>query len=388
MNGKVLSGPAAVLIIVLFFLPWIVISCDGTAVGEFSGYNLAASVSPDGGEDIFAQSEISGDPILFAIPLAGVVTLILLAITLGKPSFETNAGWGQIIAAFIALLVLLLEWLQFRGESNGLFEMMIQPALWGTLACLLAIGIGAVFDLVRLHRRPFPLPPPQKKEKRAFRPTLIASREKFNEDADFDNKTILDDELIGADNFGSQADSGATILDDDFAYGHESNATILDDDLLAGEAAYGSYTELGDEFKGFDEPVVTPTPAQPDSFAPPPQGHNIAKTEVLHYQAEIDAWLEFGSGARLGEKFRLHPITSIGRDVKNDIVIEDTALSASHARIMSENGRFFIVDQNSTNGVFIFDARTNRWEKQDSYELQDGTEIKIGRTVLHFKRSN
>jgi hypothetical protein len=388
MNGKVISGPAAVLILVLFFLPWIAVSCDGVEVVEFSGYNLAASVSPDDSEDIFTQSEITGDPILFVIPLASVVTLVLLAITLGKPSFETNAGWGQIIAAFIALLVLLLEWLQFRGESNGLFEMMIQPALWGTLACLLAIGIGAVFDLVRLHRRPFPLPPPQKKEKRAFRPTLIASREEFNADIDFDNKTMLDKELIGAGHLGTPADSGATILDDDFAYGHDENATILDDDLFAGEAAYGSHTELGDEFEGFAEPVVTPSPAQPDSFAPPPKSPNIAKTEVLHYQAELDAWLEIGSGARQGEKFHLQPITAIGRDVKNDIVIEDTALSASHARIMSEDGRFFIVDQNSTNGVFIFDTITNRWEKQDSYELQDGTEIKIGRTVLHFKRSN
>lgn len=388
MNGKVISGPAAVLILVLFFLPWITVSCDGTEVGKFSGYNLAASVSPDDGEDIFAQSEISGDPILFVIPLAGIVTLILLAITLGKPSFEVNAGWGQIIAAFIALLVLLLEWLQFRGESNGILEFSIQPALWGVLACLLAIGAGAVFDLVRLHRRPFPLPPPQKKEKRAFRPTLIASREEFNAQADFSNKTMLDDGLVGADNLGTPGDSGATILDDDFAYGHDENATILDDDLLAGEAAYGSYTELGDEFKVYDPPGANPDPAQPEPFTPPPQSHNIAKTEVLHYQAEIDAWLEIGSGDRQGEKFRLQPLTEIGRDVRNDIVIEDTALSALHARILSENGRFFIVDQNSTNGVFIFESSTNRWEKQDSYELQDGTEIKIGRTVLHFKRSS
>lgn len=388
MNGKVLSGPAAVLILVLFFLPWILISCDGVEVGEFSGYNLAASVSPDNGEDIFAQSEISGDPILFVIPLAGAVSLILLVITLAKPSFEANAGWGQIIAAFIALLVLLLEWLQFWEESNGLFEMIIQPALWGTLASLLAIGIGAIFDLVRLHRRPFPLPPPQKKEKRVFRPTLIASREEFNAQADFGNKTMLDEGLIGVDHFGTLADSGATILDDDFGYAHDENATILDDDLFAGEAAYGNYTELGNEFEGFDDPIELPNLAQPDSFAPPPQSHNIAKTEVLHYQVEIDAWLEIGSGNRQGEKCRLQPITAIGRDVRNDIVIEDTALSALHARIMSEDGSFFIVDQNSTNGVFIFDTRTNRWEKQDSYELHDGTEIKIGRTILHFKRSN
>jgi hypothetical protein len=389
MNGKVISGPAAVLILVLFFLPWITVSCDGADVGEFSGYNLAASVSPEDDEDIFGESNISGDPILFVIPLAGVVTLILLALTLWKHRFEANASWGQIIAAFIALLVLLLEWLQFRGESNGILEFSIQPALWGTLACLLAIGAGAVFDLVRLQRRPFPLSSPQKKEKRAFRPTLIASREDFDAQADFGNKTMLDEGLMGADNLGTPADSGATILDDDFAHGHDVNATILDDELLAGEeAAYGNFTELGDEFEGFDTPVTTPDSGQPESFTPPPQNQSIAKTEVLPYQVEIDAWLVIDNGDRQGEVFRLQSVTAIGRDVKNDIVLEDTALSAVHARVMSEDGRFFIVDQNSTNGIFIFDTDQNRWEKQENYELQDGTEIKLGRTVLHFKRSS
>jgi hypothetical protein len=383
MNGKVLSGPAAVLILVLFFLPWITVSCDDAAVGDFSGYNLAASVSPEDGEDVFAQTEISGDPILFVIPLAGAITLILLAITLWKPGFETNAGWGQIIAAFIALLVLGLEWLQFRGESNGILEFSIQPALWGTLACLLAIGVGAVLDLVRLQRRPFPLPPPQKKEKRAFRPTLNPARQELNAQAGFDSHTMIDEGFIGSSNAGTPVDSGATILDDDFAYGHDANATILDDDLLAGKDVYGNYTELGDEFEGFDEPIATSDP-----LSPPPQNRLIEKTEVLHYQVELDVWLVVESGERQGEAFRLQPITSIGRDVKNDIVLEDTALSATHARIMSENGRFFIVDQNSTNGIFIFDTQQNRWEKQESYELKDGTQIKLGRTVLHFKHSS
>jgi hypothetical protein len=185
--------------------------------------------------------------------------------------------------------------------------------------------------------------------------------------------------------------------------------TIMDDEFMGGGF---DRTIPGGEQTGYDAaplPTVTPEdlpqtqkPAAPQkdivwaaddkpSLAksapqkpPPPEKSNIQKTEVLHFSPESAAWLIIGSGERRGEQFRLLADTLIGRDTTNDIVIDDTAMSNVHARIRSDNGRFFVYDQNSTNGVFIFDTAANRWEKRDGYELKNGDQIKVGRTVLHF----
>lgn len=415
MNGKIISGPAAVLIIALFFLPWIAVSCEGEVVGEFSGYNLAAGVAPDEVEDIFAGDEINGDPILFIVPLAGFVTLILLAFTLWKRSFEINAGWGQIIAAFIALLVLFLEWLQLRGVNADVLEISTKPAVWGTLVFLVAIGVGAVFDLTwsrkrlpRLHGdRPFSTSTP--KEKQPSQPTPVAAHQPFTTpQAKDDNYTILDEGLIGSEGGGMPIDAGATMLDEDLvAGGVDMNATMLDDALIDGadEEGYGLFTMLGDDIEGFaadDTPLPKqiddatldtssaspPEPGQPDAFALPAQERNIEKTELLNFQPEVEGWLLINPDGRPQEPFRLKASTTIGRDPSNDLVLDDTALSGIHARIFGENGRFFILDQKSTNGIFVFDTIKNKWEKQDQYELQDGCQIKLGRTILQFKSGN
>lgn len=408
MNGKVLSGPAAVLIIVLFFLPWVTVSCDGAQMGEFSGYHLATGTAPQGSSDLFASGQIEGDPILLAIPLVGLVTLILLGITIWKSSFEANAGWGQIIASFLGLLILGLEWLQLRSQGDGVFDIVIQPALWGTVATLAAIGGGAVFDLVRGGRRQRPLPYTAQplKAQQPFPPVATPSPyPQMTPPASDSSHTILDEDAFQGRNYANE-----TILDDDIFKAQDiGSETIIDDEFMGGAS---DDTMHGHEQTGYDAvplPTVTPEdlpqtqkPAAPPKeivwaaddkpslgkpAAPkptPPIQSNVQKTEVLHFAPESSVWLVIASGERRGEQFRLLADTLIGRDTTNDIVIDDTAMSNVHARIRSDNGRFFVYDQNSTNGVFIFDTNTNRWEKRDGYELQNGDQIKVGRTVLHF----
>jgi hypothetical protein len=407
MNGKVLSGPAAVLIIVLFFLPWVTVSCDDIPIGEFSGYHLATGTAPTGSEDLFTGGQIDGDPILFAIPLIGLVTLILLGVTIWKSSFEANAGWGQIIASFLGLLILGLEWLQLRSQGDGVFDIVIQPALWGTVATLVAIGGGAVFDLVRGGQRQRPLPYASQPQpvQQPFSPIATPSPYQQMPPAADSNYTIMDEEAFQGSNVANE-----TMLDDDvFQPQDVSSETIIDDEFMGGDS---DDTMHGDEQTGYDAvplPTVTPEdlpqtqkPAAPPKEIvwaaddkpslgkpaaqkpPPPIKSNIQKTEVLHFSPESAAWLIIASGERRGEQFRLLADTLIGRDTTNDIVIDDTAMSNVHARIRSDNGRFFVYDQNSTNGVFIFDTAANRWEKRDGYELQNGDQIKVGRTVLHF----
>ncbi|MCB9420409.1 MAG: FHA domain-containing protein [Ardenticatenaceae bacterium] len=410
MNGKVLSGPAAVLIIVLFFLPWVTVSCDNIPVGEFSGYNLATGTAPQGSEDVFTGGQIDGDPILFAIPLIGLVTLVLLGITIWKSSFETNAGWGQIIAAFLGLLILGLEWMQLRSQGNGTFDIVIQPALWGTVATLVAIGSGAVFDLVRAGRRPRPslyMQPPVQGQRPSPPIATPSPYQPATPPAADSNYTIMDEGAFQGSSYANE-----TILDDDLLKPRDmgmgmGSETIIDDEYMGKGGS--DYTMRGDERTDYDAvPLPTATskeqpPAQkppatpqkeivwaaddkptPTKPTPPPEKPIIQKTEVLHFSPESAAWLVIGSGERRGEQFRLLADTLIGRDTSNDIVIDDTAMSTVHLRIRSENGRFFAYDQNSTNGIFIFDSTANRWEKRDDYELKHGDQIKIGRTVLHF----
>jgi pSer/pThr/pTyr-binding forkhead associated (FHA) protein len=76
--------------------------------------------------------------------------------------------------------------------------------------------------------------------------------------------------------------------------------------------------------------------------------------------------------------------TTIGRDPDNDIYINDTALSALHVRVKMVNGHFIAYDQKSTNGLFTFNLERERWEKKEQVLLQEGTRIKMGRTVLVF----
>lgn len=408
MNGKVISGPAAVLIIVLFFLPWITVSCEGIPVGEFSGYHLASGTVPEGSDDIFAGGQVEGDPILFVIPLIGLVTLVLLGITIWKSSFETNASWGQIIAAFIGLLVLVLEWLQMRSQGSNIFEIVLQPALWGTVATLVAIGSGAVFDLVRGSRRQRPLPygapvQAQRPSQPIFTPPSPQQMPPPGGDSNYTimdeglmqggpsaSETILDEDMFSAGGIGSE-----TILDEDFVHGGRENATFHGRDSTDYEAqplptaTPEDLPQFQDEpkEKGVELVWKVDEPPSPTKPTPPPEKSDIQKTEVLHFTADTAAWLVIGSGERRGEQFRLTADTLIGRETSNDIVLDDTAMSNVHVRIRSENDRFFVFDQNSTNGVFIFDNAKQRWEKRDAYELNNGDQIKVGRTVLHFMTS-
>jgi hypothetical protein len=167
-------------------------------------------------------------------------------------------------------------------------------------------------------------------------------------------------------------DPQATIVDDDPTQADDlARRTLLDDDMRAkGHPAFLSPDENEDDF-------YAPTIA---GKSKPP----IAPTEVLQYEPKITAWLVIGNGERAGEQIPLKAETTIGRDPDSDIFINDTALSALHVRVRLVNGRYIAYDQNSTNGLYTFDARQDSWEKQDQVELQEGTQIRLGRTDLHF----
>lgn len=67
---------------------------------------------------------------------------------------------------------------------------------------------------------------------------------------------------------------------------------------------------------------------------------------------------------------------TIGRNSSNHMVLPSQSVSAYHARIYFEDGRYMLEDLNSTNGTFINGVPA------DKKSLLPGDEIRISQTVL------
>ena len=82
---------------------------------------------------------------------------------------------------------------------------------------------------------------------------------------------------------------------------------------------------------------------------------------------------------------RLYPIMgkviAIGRSYRNDIVLDDTKVSRHHARIEERAGKYYVIDMESTNGIFV------NGQQVAEEVLTDGCKILIGMTDLIFKES-
>lgn len=73
---------------------------------------------------------------------------------------------------------------------------------------------------------------------------------------------------------------------------------------------------------------------------------------------------------------------SIGRGAKNDIQIDNPAVSSSHAVIKKVMNTYFIEDLGSTNGTFVNEKKIAK------YEILDGDEVIIGKHSLKFHYVN
>lgn len=380
MNGKVISGPAAILILFLFFLPWIGVSCDGLPTREISGLQLAV------------DQELNGDPIFLLVPITAVITLLLLVSTLWQPAWETNANWGMVVTSIAGLLVFLLKWLQLRGQDSGAFEITILPALWVTVAALLGIGLGAVFDLLRSPNQKRRTSAQNNQAKATPSAPGPASSWPVSSHGQDPNHTWVDE---GPSDYGANA----TVVDDGSSFAN-SYPTIVDDGLLPTNSHVtivdderpspildSKRTLLDDDMVALGHPDFAQPQQDKDSQATviaSGRYQPVEPTEILPSRPQSTAWLIISNGEQVGEQFQLKAETTVGRDPESDIFINDSALSALHVKVKLVNGRFIVFDQNSTNGLFVFDVHQNTWEKQDQVLLEEGTQIRLGRTDLRF----
>lgn len=86
------------------------------------------------------------------------------------------------------------------------------------------------------------------------------------------------------------------------------------------------------------------------------------------------------SGYAEGRQFPMRAVTTMGRDLSNDIVIADSYASTRHARVeRQEDGRFWLVDLGSRNGTFLNGQQVR---PNVPVPLDGGDVIKIGKVEL------
>jgi two-component system cell cycle response regulator len=94
---------------------------------------------------------------------------------------------------------------------------------------------------------------------------------------------------------------------------------------------------------------------------------------------QADACLVVTYGSELGRRFVLdRPEMVIGRSRGCDVLLEQDSTSRRHAVIRFSGGRYVLQDMGSTNGTCVND------ESVSDASLDDGDELRLGRTVMRF----
>ncbi|MEP6475827.1 MAG: FHA domain-containing protein [Actinomycetota bacterium] len=70
--------------------------------------------------------------------------------------------------------------------------------------------------------------------------------------------------------------------------------------------------------------------------------------------------------------------TSLGRDTRSDVFLDDVTVSRGHARIERRDGVFFVKDLGSLNGTYL------NGEAVEETKLARGDEVQIGKFKLVF----
>lgn len=88
-----------------------------------------------------------------------------------------------------------------------------------------------------------------------------------------------------------------------------------------------------------------------------------------------------GAGSKLaaGTTFVLQPLTTIGRDPGNVIVLDEPFVSGKHADLTLDDDRWWLHDRSSTNGTFVNGDRV-----EGMTGIRAGDIVQFGRIKLRF----
>ena len=136
-----------------------------------------------------------------------------------------------------------------------------------------------------------------------------------------------------------------------------------------------------------DQTHIDPLPFRPTEQTAAPRRHQMTEGQnptVVHSGAvAATAWLVVSIGKEIGKRFDLHSgDLRIGRESICQIrIIGDDEVSRQHALIRVSGQLYELHDTASRGGTFLNDARVT-----GSRALQDGDEIRVGKSMLTFKR--
>lgn len=99
---------------------------------------------------------------------------------------------------------------------------------------------------------------------------------------------------------------------------------------------------------------------------------------------KLAGWLVSYTLDEAGVDFRIYEGRNmIGRDSDCQICIPDSGVTSKHAVLLYRNGKYSITDQQSSNGTYV---NGNDIDLEPKY-LNDGDEIRVGKTILKFRSS-
>lgn len=91
----------------------------------------------------------------------------------------------------------------------------------------------------------------------------------------------------------------------------------------------------------------------------------------------VEIWLTFPDGT----DHELEDSVSIGRDTKNDLILESAAVSREHAGVIFRDGRWYVEDRGSFNGTYLNGTRV---VPGTPLPLRHADRISIGTETLVF----
>lgn len=122
-----------------------------------------------------------------------------------------------------------------------------------------------------------------------------------------------------------------------------------------------------------------------NSGKPATNNENGNQNEQLITKRKLRGWLVSFDIEEFGVDFRIiEGRNSIGSASSCDITIKDNEISSMHALILCRKDKFLLSDEMSSNGTLLNDEDLT---PRETYELNDGDEIKVGKTSFLFKKA-
>jgi hypothetical protein len=125
-------------------------------------------------------------------------------------------------------------------------------------------------------------------------------------------------------------------------------------------------------------------PDAPTAPVPTPAPAPSRKTVLIsdRQRSPVVGWLVAMSGEQKGQDFRIRDGQNIlGSGPEADVQLRDPTVSGKHASLRYKEGKFFLIDLDSSNGTFLNDGATAIARE----ELKDNDVIRAGELVLKFK---